>query len=109
MAVIALADQSPGGGGLANRPLDLAVLRIEDLDRLRSHNRPVALVEIGDTARQGRERERVRADEHLARAVADGERARTAGADQKIVLAGKQEDERESPFEPPQRLFDRLL
>ena len=66
----------------------------------RGHDRPVALLEIGDAAGQRRQRQRVGAEEHLARAIADGERAAATSADQQIVLAGEQEGEREGAVEP---------
>ncbi len=109
MAVIALADQRARRGGFADRALDLGILGVEDRDRARGHDRPIALFEIGDAAGQRRQRQRVRADEHLAIAIADRQRAAAAGADQQIVLAGEQEDEREGAFEPRQGLRHRLL
>ena len=51
---------------------------------------------------QRRQRQRIRADIHLAVAIADRQRAAAPGADQQIVLAGEQEDERERAFEPRQ-------
>ena len=59
-------------------------------------------------AGQGRQGERIRADEHLAVAIADRERAAAPGADQEIVPAGEQEDEREGAFEACEGLRHRL-
>ena len=57
---------------------------------------------------QRRQRQRIGADIHLAVAIADRQRAAAPGADQQIVLAGEQEDERERAFEPRQRARHRL-
>ncbi len=103
MAVIALADQGARQRGLAHRAGDLAVVAVEDRDLLRGDDRPVAFLEIGDLAGQRRQRQRIRADEHLAVAIADRQRAAAAGADQEVVLAGEQEDQRERAIEPLQR------
>jgi len=55
---------------------------------------------VVDRAGEGRERDGVRAEIHLRVAIADGERRAAAGADQQILLAGKQKGERERPLEP---------
>jgi hypothetical protein len=57
---------------------------------------------------KGRERQGVGADKHLAIAIADRERAAAAGADQQVVPAGKEEDEREGAIEAFERSRDRL-
>ena len=67
----------------------------------------IAVLEIADRAGEGRERNRVGAEIHLAVAIADGERRAAPGADQEILLAGKQEGEREGALEPRQRRGDR--
>ena len=102
MAIIALADQGARGGGFADRPFDLVVGGIEDRHRARGHDRPIAFFEIGDAAGQGRQRQGVRAQKHLAVAIADRQRAAAARADQQIVLAGEQKGEREGAIEPRQ-------
>ena len=56
-----------------------------------------------------RQRQGVRAQKHLAVAIADRQRAAAARADQQIVLAGEQKGEREGAIEPRQRLGHRLL
>ena len=58
--------------------------------------------------REGRERDGVGAQKHLAVAVADRKRAAAARRDQKIVLAGEEHGERERAFEALQRLGHRL-
>ena len=59
----------------------------------------------------GAERDRVRAQIHLAVAIADRERRAVAGADHQIVVAGEDEAERERAAQLRQRRlhrFDRL-
>ena len=69
---------------------------------------PVALLEIGDAVGEGGERQRVGAEKHRAVAVADRERRALARADQQVVLAVEQIDEREGAAHPLQRRGDRL-
>ena len=56
----------------------------------------------------GAERDRVRAQIHLAVAIADRERRAVAGADHQIVLAGEDEAEREGAAQLRQRRLHRL-
>src|SRR4051794_14611527 len=67
---------------------------------------PIAVLEISDLVREGRERERVGAEIHLALAPADGERRSVAGANEKVSLALEQKSEREGTAEPRQRRGD---
>ena len=69
---------------------------------------PIALLEIGDAVGEGGERQSVGAEKHRAVAVADRERRALASADQQVVLAGEQIDEREGAAHPLQRRGDRL-
>ena len=69
---------------------------------------PVAFLEIGDAVGERRERQRVRAEIHLAVAVADRERRALARADQEILLALEQIDEREGAAQALQRRVNRL-
>ena len=57
----------------------------------------------------GAKRERVRAQIHLAVAIADRERRALARADQEILLALEQIDERERSAQPAERRMNRLL
>ena len=68
----------------------------------------VAVLQIGDGIGERGERDRVRAQIHLAVAVADRERRALAGADQQILLALEQEGEREGAAQPRQRRRYRL-
>ncbi len=94
--VVALVDQLRGGRGLDDGAFDDAVLFVANDDALARQHRPVALFQIADGVGERRQRDRVGAEEHLALAVADGERRAFARADHEIVLAGEQEGERES-------------
>ncbi len=67
----------------------------------------VAVLEIADLARERRERDGIRAEIHLAVAIADGERRALARSDQQVFLAREQEREREGALEPRQRHRDR--
>ncbi len=64
---------------------------------------PVAFFEIGDPVGEGRERQRVGAEIHLAVAVADGERRALPRADQQVVMAFEQVDQREGAAQPLER------
>ena len=68
----------------------------------------VALLEIGDAAGERRQRQRVRADEDLAVAVADGQRRAAARRDEEVVLAVEEKAEREGALQPRQRGARRL-
>ena len=81
---------------------------VADLDAGPRQDRPIAVLEIGDLVGEGRERERVRAEIHLALAVPDGERRAVPRADELVLLAGEQEGEREGAAQARQRRGDRL-
>jgi len=81
---------------------------VADLGTLPRHDHPIAVLEIADRVGERRERNGVGADEHRAVAVAKRQRRALAGADQQIVLAGKQEGERERAAQPRQCRLDRL-
>jgi len=109
VGVIALADQRTRGRRFAHRAHDLPIRRVKDRHRTRGHYRPITLLEIGDAAGQWRQCQRVRTQEHLTLAIADGEWTAAAGADQEVVLAGKQKDERKDALDPRQGFGHRLL
>ena len=52
----------------------LRAVEVEDVGRLARQHRPVAVLQIGDGVGEGRQRDGVGAEVHLALAVADGER-----------------------------------
>ena len=78
-------------------------LRIGHVHALPRHHREIALFEIGDAVGHRPERDRIRADEHLALAVADGQRAALARGDQQIGVPVEQKAQRVGPVEPRDR------
>ena len=108
MAVIALVDVHHRGLRFQHRALHDRALRVVNLGAVAGDDHPVAVLEIAHRVGERRQRNRIGADEHRALAVADGERRALARADQKIVLAGKQERQRKGAAQPRQRRFDRL-
>ena len=108
VAVVALFGQQSAGGAVNRLAFDDAVGGIVERRPGAGGDDPVALFEIGDAVGEGGERERVGAEEHRAVAVADGERRALASADQQVVLAGEQIDQREGAAHPFQRRGDRL-
>ena len=76
---------------------------VVDGGALAREHRPVALFEIGDFDREGRERDGVGAQVHLAVAVADGERAALPRGDHQVVVAGEDDGEREGALQVRQR------
>ncbi len=80
-------------------------LRVADLDAAAMDHRPVAVFEIADRVGEGRQRNRVGAEIHLAAAMPDRERRAAARADHQVVFAGKDEGERESAAQTRQRLL----
>ena len=83
--------------------LHRAAVEAEDLRLLARQDRPVAILQVGDGVGEGRERDGVGAQVHLAVAVADRQRRPLAGADHQVVLAGEDEAERERAAQPLQR------
>ena len=106
--VVALVHQLRGSRGLEHRPLDFAALLVMNLDALVRHHRPVAVFQIADGVGERRQRNRIRTEIHLAVAITDGERRAFARADHQVVLAGKQEGERESAAQLLERGGHRL-
>ncbi len=87
MPVVALVDHEGGAERLLALALDRLAVHVEDGDLVAAHHRPVAVLEIGDRIGEGRQRDGVGAQEHLALAVADGERRAVAGADDQVLVA----------------------
>ncbi len=79
--VIALARGGAAERGLLDGALDHAALRVAQGRARGGHHRPVALLEIKDAPGEGRQGERVRADEHLAIAESDRQGAAAPRAD----------------------------
>ena len=103
VAVIALVHQE----GRADRLLTFAFHRLAghvvDLHLVAPHDRPVAVLEIGDRVGEGGQRDRIGPQIHLAVAMADRERRSVAGADDEVFVALEHDGERERAFKPFQR------
>ena len=108
VAIIALFRQQASGRAALDAALAPASRRVANVGAFARQHHPVALLEIGDAVGERRERQRVGAEIHLAVAVADRERRALARADQEIVLALEQIDEREGAAQTPERRLDRL-
>ena len=80
-----------------------AVLIVEDLRAGPGDDGPVAFLQIGDAVGHRGQGDGIRAHEHLARAMADGERRAFAGGDHQVILAVEQETQREGPVQAFQR------
>ena len=103
VAVIALVDEHHRGLRLEHRAPRHVAPGIVNLGALTGDDDPVAVLQIADGVGEGRERNRVGADEHRALAETDRERRAFARANQQILLAGEEEGERKSPPQPRQR------
>ena len=68
----------------------------------------IAVLEIRDAIGERRQRDRVRAKEHLARPVPHRQRRALAGADHQVALPLEQEGQRERAVQPRQRGAHRL-
>ena len=99
MAVVALVDHQAGTDRFLQSTLDAVAVDVEDLEAVSGHHAPVAVFEIGDGIGEGRQRDGVGAQIHLAVAVADRERRAVARADQQIVIVLEQDGEREGTMQ----------
>ena len=108
MPVVAAVDQQARGGGAHDRPLNLRAGLVKDAGAGAAEHRPVAIVEIGNAVGEGRQRDGVGAEIHLAVAVADGQRAAAAGADHEVVLALEDDGEGKGAAQSLQRFAHRL-
>ena len=108
VAVIALVDEHHRGLRLEHRAPRHLAPGIVNLGALTGDDDPVAVLQIADGVGEGRERNRVGADEHRALAETDRERRAFARANQQILLAGEEEGERKSPPQPRQCRGHRL-
>jgi hypothetical protein len=86
VAVVALLDQGGRCRHLADRPFDRLAGLVEDPRPVMVDDHVVAFLEIGDAVGERPDGQGVRADEHLAVAVTDDQRAAPAGAHQQRVL-----------------------
>ena len=109
MPVIAPFREQAAGRASLDAALDMAAGRIADVGALAGQRHPVAFLEIGDAVSERSQCERVRAQIHFRVAIADRKRRALARADQEILLALEQIDERERPAQPAERRLNRLL
>ncbi len=103
VAVIALLRQQAARRVPLNAALDRLARTVVEVSRLAAQDDPIALFEIGDAVGERGERQRIGAEIHFSVAIADRERGALPRADQKIVLALEQIDEREGAAEAPKR------
>ena len=108
MAMLALVDQKGRGLRADTRALDPGVRGVVEFGALAGQHDPVAFVQISDVLREGRERQRIGAEKHLALAPTDGERRTAPRADEQVRLALEQEGERKSAAQLRQGGGDRL-
>ena len=90
------------------RTLHDIVVGVAELDAVARGDRPIALFEIGDAVGERGERERVRAQEHLAVALPHRQRRALPGADQQVVLALEQKHQRKGAAHAAERGVDGL-
>ena len=103
MAEAALAGGGARQSGALDFALHFAAGGVAEHRVLAREHGPVAIVQVGDAAGQGSERQGVRADEHLAIAKADGQRRAMAGADHQVRVSGEQKREGIGAFQPGKR------
>ena len=103
MAVVALFREQAAGGAADDAALDGLARHFAEFGPGAGDNDPVALLEIGDPVGERGERERVGAEVHFALAVADRERRALPRANQQVLLALEEIDEREGAAQPLQR------
>ena len=109
VTIVALLRQQASRRAPLDAALDPFPVAVANVGAFARHDCPVALLEIGDAIGERGERERVGAQKHLSVAVADRERRALPRADQEVVLAREQIDERERAAQPAERRVHRLL
>src|SRR5438270_926617 len=82
MAVVALINEERRGIRFLHLALHLFAGCVAHLHALAAEHRPITLFEVADGLGERRERDRIRAEIHLAFAVSDGEWRALARADQ---------------------------
>ena len=108
VAMVALVDQHRARRRADHLPLDPRAADIAHLDAVTGDDRPVAVLEVGHAVGEGRQRDRIRAEVHLAVAVPDRQRWAVAGADHQVVIAGEDDAERERAVQPRQHRRHRV-
>ena len=95
MAMVAFVDEQHRGLRFQHGALHDVAAVVVDLGAVARHDHPVAVFQVADGAGERRQRDGVGADIHRALAKTDRQWRAAPRADQKIVLAGEQEGERE--------------
>ena len=93
---------------LQHLALHFLVVLVVDGCALARHHHPVAILEIADGVGERTERNGIRPEIHLAIAIADRQRRALARADQEVLLAGKDEAERECAAQLRQHSLHRV-
>ena len=108
VAVIGLVDQRCRSGMFYHLAVNDGVVPVVDDGAVAGQDHPVAVLEIADGIGERTERDRIRAQIHLALAIADGERRSVARADHQIGVAGEDKPQRKSAAQLRQRRPHRL-
>ena len=108
VAIIALLSQQSASRAVDDAALDDFVGGVAERCALARHHNPIALFEIGDAIGEGRQRQRVGAKIHRPFAVADRERRALTSADQEVLFAGEEINQRKGAAQPLQRCPNRL-
>ena len=103
VAVVAFVDQKRRGRRARDGAGDLRAVFVEDQRAVMAQHREIALIEEGHAVREGRERHRVGAKEHLALAIADRERAAAARSDHEVLAPREQDRQRKRAAQLGQR------
>ena len=108
MAMVAFVDQHYRSLRLEHVAVNGFAIGVVNLGAVAVNDRAIAVLQIADRIGEGGERDRIGTDIHGVVAKTDRQRRAFAGADQQIILAGKEKGERERAAQPRQRRFHRL-
>ena len=107
VAVVALLHDRGRGGEHLDRPVGRRAAGVEDLRPVMVDDDVVAVVQIGDAVGERAQRHAVRADEHLAVPIADGQGRAVARAQDHVGVAADQHGQGVGPAQPVQRRLER--
>ena len=100
VAVRTLVDKARRHRRRLDLAIDRPVVAVTDRHRPLADHDPVTILQIGNAVGKRRQRERIRPQEHLAIAIADGKRWPLSRADHQPVLAGEDHGQRVGTPEP---------
>ncbi len=109
VAIIRLVDQERRRAGFQHLAIHHRAVLVVDHADFTGQDHPVAILEIADGIGEGRERDGVRSQIHLAVAIADRQRRALAGADHQIAITLEHESQRERTTQLRQRGLHRIL